>query len=190
MLYLNMKLMSTAAYLTSSAHHIITIPTKWIKDIKHLEFNEILGSSVGILAMVYSWNKSKRDEFIEIASGTLASSFVYGDPITTIGSLAALAHGYNKTKNKNELRKYKWSAIRGVAGVGAFALSTKLISIPVLNFLVGIIAASLVKKVVKSLRLFEYMQYLRNLRIYLPYIKSQISRRDFLKLDIFKYKPA
>ena len=43
---------------------------------------------------------------------------------------------------ENELRKYKWSAIRGIAGVGAFALSTKLISIPVLNFLVGIIAAS------------------------------------------------
>ena len=89
-----------------------------------------------------------------------------------------------------ELRKYKWSAIRGIAGVGAFALSTKLISIPLLNFLIGLIAATIVKKVVKSLRLFEYMQYLRNLRIYLPYIKSQISRRDFIKLDIFKYKPV
>ena len=108
--------------------------------------------------------------FIEIASGTLASSFVYGDPLTTIGSLAALAHGFNKNKNKNDLRKYKWSAIRGIAGVGAFALSTKLISIPVLNFLIGMIAATIVKKVVKSLRLFEYIQYLRNLRIYLPYI--------------------
>ena len=185
-----MKFLTTASYISASLQTLLTVPQKWTNDIKHLEFNEILGSSVGVLAMVYSWNKSKKDEFIEIASGTLASSFVYGDPITTIGSLAALAHGYNKSKNKNELRKYKWSAVRGIAGVGAFALSTKLISIPVLNFLVGIIAASLVKKVVKSLRLFEYMQYLRNLKIYLPYIKSQISRRDFLKLDILKYKPA
>ena len=177
-------------FISSSTHNLISVPHKWINDIQHLEFNEILGSSVGVLAMVYSWNKSKKDEFIEIASGTLASSFVYGDPLTTIGSLAALAHGFNKNKNKNDLRKYKWSAIRGIAGVGAFALSTKLISIPVLNFLIGMIAATIVKKVVKSLRLFEYIQYLRNLRIYLPYIKSQISRRDFLKLDIFKYKPA
>ena len=101
-----------------------------------------------------------------------------------------MAHAYNKTKNKNDLRKFKWSTIRGIAGVGAFALSTKLISIPVLNFLIGIIAATIVKKVVKTFRLFEYMNYLRNLRIYLPYIKSQISRRDFLKLDIFRYKPS
>ena len=177
-------------FISATAHNLISIPQKWANDIKHLEFNEILGSSVGVLAMVYSWNKSKKDEFIEIASGTLASSFVYGDPLTTIGSIAAMSHAYNKTKNKNDLRKFKWSAIKGIAGVGAFALSTKLISIPVLNFLIGIIAATIVKKVVKSLRLFEYMNYLRNLRIYLPYIKSQISRRDFLKLDIFKYKPA
>ena len=185
-----MKFLTTAPYISASLQTLLTVPQKWINDIKHLEFNEILGSSVGVLAMVYSWNKSKKDEFIEIASGTLASSFVYGDPFTTIGSLAALVHGYDKTKNKNDLRKYKWSAIRGIAGVGAFALSTKLISIPLLNFLIGLIAATIVKKVVKNLRLFEYMRYLRNLRIYLPYIKSYISRRDFLKLDIFKYKPA
>ena len=184
---MNLKI---APFLSSSAHYILNIPQKWINDIKHLEFNEILGSSVGVLAMVYSWNKSKKDEFIEIASGTLASSFVYGDPFTTIGSLAALAHGYDKTKNKNDLRKYKWSAIRGIAGVGAFALSTKLISIPLLNFLIGLIAATIVKKVVKNLRLFEYLNYLKNLKAFLPHIKSKISRREFLKLDIFKYKPA
>ena len=175
-------------FISSSAHYLLNVPQKWINDIKHLEFNEILGSSVGILAMIYSWNKSKKEEFIEIASGTLASSFVYGDPLTAIGSIAALAHGYEKAKNKNELRKYKWSAIRGLAGVGAFALSTKLISIPVLNFLIGIIAATIVKKVVKNLRLFEYINYLKNLKVYLPYIKSKISRREFLRLDIFKLK--
>ena len=63
----------------------------------------------------------------------------------------------------NILRKYKWASIRGLAGVGAFALSTKLISIPLLNILVGIIAAYTVKNVVKSLRLFEYLNYLARL---------------------------
>ena len=39
-----------------------------------------------------------------------------------------------------------------------------------------------------SLRLFEYLNYLRTLKFYLPYIKKEISRRDFLKLDIFAFK--
>jgi hypothetical protein len=113
---------------------------------------------------------------------------VYGDPLTSIASIAVLANAYHKTKNKNILRKYKWASIRGFAGVGAFALSTKLISIPLLNILIGIIAAYTVKNVVKSLRLFEYLNYLRSLKFYLPYIKKEISRRDFLKLDIFAFK--
>ena len=71
-------------FISSSAHYLLNVPQKWINDIKHIEFNEILGSSVGILAIIYSWNKSKKEEFIEIASGTLASSFVYGDPLTVL----------------------------------------------------------------------------------------------------------
>lgn len=182
---MNLKL---SPYLTSYLHSVSNIPTKWANDIKHLEFAEILSSSISILAIIYNWKKKEKTEFVEIASGALSSSFVYGDPITSIASIAILANTYNKTKNKNILRKYKWASIRGLAGVGAFALSTKLISIPLLNILVGIIAAYTVKNVVKSLRLFEYLNYLRALKFYLPYIKKEISRRDFLKLDIFAFK--
>ena len=81
-----MRFLTTTSYISASLQTLLTVPQKWTNDIKHLEFNEILGSSVGVLAMVYSWNKTKKDEFIEIASGTLASSFVYGDPLTTIAS--------------------------------------------------------------------------------------------------------
>ena len=57
-----MKFLTTAPYISASLQNLLTVPQKWINDIKHLEFNEILGSSVGVLAMVYSWNKSKKDE--------------------------------------------------------------------------------------------------------------------------------
>ena len=181
----NLKL---TPYLSSYFHSISNLPTKWVNDIKHLEFSELLSSSISVLALIYNWKKKEKDEFVEIASGTLSSSFVYGDPLTSIASIAVLANAYHKTKNKNILRKYKWASIRGFAGVGAFALSTKLISIPLLNILIGIIAAYTVKNVVKSLRLFEYLNYLRTLKFYLPYIKKEISRRDFLKLDIFAFK--
>ena len=87
--------------------------------------------------MVYSWNKSKKDEFIEIASGTLASSFVYGDPLTTIGSIAAMAHAYNKTKIKMIQENLNGLQLK-VSQCRSVCVITKLISIPVLNFLIGI----------------------------------------------------
>lgn len=184
---MNLKL---TPYLSSYIHSISNLPSKWVHDIKHLEFSELLSSSISVLALLYNWKRREKDDFVEIASGALSSSFVYGDPVTSIASIAILANAYNKNKNKNILRKYKWASMRGFAGVGAFALSTKLISIPLLNILVGIIAAYTVKNVVKSLRLFEYLKYLRTIKFYLPYLKKEISRREFLKLDIFAFKPT
>ena len=47
-------------FISSSAHYLLNVPQKWVNDIKHLEFNEILGSSVGILAMITAGINLKR----------------------------------------------------------------------------------------------------------------------------------
>ena len=177
-------------YLSSTLHYFTNVPQKWINDIKHVEFNELLASSVGALALVFRWKKADKSEFIEIASGMLASSYVYGDPISSMASIVALGYSYTKIKNKENLRKLKWAAIRGGAGVAAFALSTKLISITVLNILIGICAAAVVRKTVGILRLYEYRYFLRNLRKLIPSLRKGMSRREFLSLKIFTYKNA
>ena len=59
----------------------IKVPQKWVEDIKHVEFSELLASSIGPLALFFSWKKRHKEEFSEIASSALASSFVHGDPI-------------------------------------------------------------------------------------------------------------
>ncbi len=177
-------------YLSSFLHSTITIPNQWVKDIKLIEFNELLSSSVSTLALIFRWNKVEKTEFTEIASGTLSSSFIFGDPIGTIGSIAALGYAYTKTKNKETLRKMKWAAIRGTTGVAAFALSTKLIPITVLNLLIGLCAAAIVKKSVGILRLWEYRYFLKNIKKYIPVLKKQMTRREFISLKLFSLKNA
>ena len=186
---MNLKL-SSVPYLSSFLHSSITIPNQWIKDIKFVEFNELLSSSVSALAIIFRWNKLNKSEFTEIASGMLSSSFVYGDPIGTISSIVTLGYTYSKTKNKDSLRKLKWASIRGAAGVAAFALSTKLISITILNILIGICAAAVVKKTIGIIRLWEYRFFLRNIKKYIPVLKKEMSRREFISLKIFTYKNA
>tara|TARA_B100000989_G_scaffold277965_2_gene239329 strand:+ start:538 stop:1098 length:561 start_codon:yes stop_codon:yes gene_type:complete len=186
---MNLKL-SSVPYLSSFLHSSITVPNQWIKDIKFVEFNELLSSSVSALAIIFRWNKLNKSEFTEIASGMLSSSFVYGDPIGTISSIVTLGYAYSKTKNKDSLRKLKWASIRGAAGVAAFALSTKLISITILNILIGICAAAVVKKTIGIMRLWEYRFFLRNIKKYIPVLKKEMSRREFISLKIFTYKNA
>ena len=50
----------------------IKIPQRWIEDIKHVEFSELLASSIGPLALFFNWKKRHKEEFSEIASGVLS----------------------------------------------------------------------------------------------------------------------
>ena len=85
-------------YFSTFLHSAITVPQKWANDIKHVEFNELLSSSAGALALLFRWKQKDKSEFIEIASGMLASSYVYGDPIGTIASIVTLGYSYTKIK--------------------------------------------------------------------------------------------
>ena len=176
--------------IQDQVYGIIKVPQKWLEDIKHVEFNELLASSIGPLALYFGWRKRHKEEFAEIASGVLASSFIHGDPISAITSIVILAYKYDKSSKKSELRNIKWGIVKGGLSVGAFALTVKAMGVSLMSFLVGICIAAIVRKTVSSLRFFEYIQYLRSLKVRIPKIKKIISRREFLTLNIFAYNNA
>ena len=176
--------------ISSALHSTYTIPQKWINDIKHIEFNELLSSSLGPIALFFGWKKKHKEEFSEIASGALASSFVHGDPIGTITSIVVLAYRYNQSTNKQEMRNLKWGIIKGGASVSAFALTVKAMGVSLLSFLVGLCIAAVVRKTVSTLRLFEYLKFIRSLKVKIPKLKKKISRRDFISLKLFEFKSA
>ena len=169
---------------------MIKVPQKWIEDIKHVHFDELLTSSIGPLALYFGWKKRHKEEFAEIASGVLSSSFIYGDPIGTVTSIVILAYRYTNSKNKNELRNLKWGIIKGGLSVSAFALTIKAMGVSLISFLVGICIAAIVRKSVSSLRFFEYIKYLKSLKLQIPKIKKKMTRREFLTLNLFEVKNA
>ena len=164
----------------------INVPQKWIDDIKSSDFNEILSSSIGPLALYFGWKKRHKEEFAEIASGALASSFIHGDPMGTVTAIVVLAYRYTKSTNKAELRNLKWGLVKGGVSISAFALTIKTMGISIVSFLVAICVAAIIRKSVSSLRFFEYINYLRSLNLKLPKIKKSISRRDFITLNFIE----
>ena len=42
--------------------NLIEVPQRWIDDIKHIEFNELLASSIGPLALYFGWRKRHKEE--------------------------------------------------------------------------------------------------------------------------------
>ena len=101
-----------------------------------------------------------------------------------------LAYRYNHSSNKQEIRNLKWGIIKGGAGVSAFALTIKAMGISLLSFLVGLCIAAVVRKTVSTLRFFEYLKFIRSLKVKIPKLKKDISRREFISLKIFEFKNA
>ena len=199
------KIISSLPFISSTIHstysksytiinnqfnEVIKVQQKWIDDIKHVEFNELLASSIGPLALYFGWKKRHKEEFSEIASGALASSFIHGDPIGTVTSIVVLAYRYTKSNNNSELRNLKWGIVKGGLSVSAFALTIKTMGVSLLSFLVGICIAAIVRKTVSSLRFFEYIKYLKSLKLRVPNLKKKISRREFLTLNFLEFKNA
>ena len=50
--------------------------------------------------------------------------------------------------------------------------------------------AAVVRKTVSTLRLFEYLKFIRSLKVKIPKLKKKISRRDFISLKLFDFKNA
>ena len=199
MLNKNINILSSLIHTTYSKSYTviydqfneaIKIPQKWIEDIKQVEFSELLATSIGPLALFFNWKKRHKEEFSEIASGVMASSFVHGDPIGTITSIVVLAYRYDKSSNKQELRNLKWGVIKGGVSIGAFAITIKAMGVSLLSFLVGVCVAAVVRKTVSTLRFFEYLKFIRTLKVRIPKLKKKISRREFLSMKIFEFKNA
>jgi len=167
-----------------------TIPQKWIEDLKHVEFNELLSSSIGPLALFFGWKRKHKEEFAELASGVLASSFIHGDPVGAVTAIVVLAYRYDKSKNRNELRNLKWGVIKGGISVGVFTITIKAMGASLISFLVAMCIAAAIRKIVGVLRLFEYARFLKNLKAKLPSFKKHMNRREFLSLRLFTYKNA
>ena len=176
----------SSTILYDQFNETIHVPQKWIEDIKQVEFSELLATSIGPLAIFFSWKKRQQEEFSELASGVLASSFIHGDPVGSITSIIVLAYRYNQTSNKQELRKLKWGAIKGSVSVGAFALTIKTMGVSLFSFLIGICVIVIVRKSVSSLRFWEYLNFIRSFKFKMPKLKEKISRREFISLKIFE----
>ena len=186
--FLHLTTTKTKVVINDKFNNLVEIPYKWIDDIKDFEFNELLASSLGPLAIYFGWKKKQKEKFAEIASGSLSSSFIHGEPITTLASISVLAFKFSKVKNDDDLRKLKWGIIKGGASIGIFASTTKIMGVSIISFLIGTCAFFAVRKSISILRLFEYFKFLKKITIKFPKFKKELSRREFLTFKIFSYK--
>ena len=97
-----------AGQLSSTFH----IPKNWFADIQTLNGAELIGSSIGVLALIFNWNTEDREKFGDLMSSlTIAGAFA-GNPLTLIIATIYLGRHYNKQKNKKFFSKDTLTGIK------------------------------------------------------------------------------
>ena len=143
-----------ASYL--SKH--FAIKKKWLLDIQSVNLAEVFGATIGVVALMFGWKKSEKEEFADLASSLLVAGVFGANPILLIVSLVSLAKSYTRDKNKN---KFKKGTLRGVLGMGSFIMTASLFSSPIIGIIIGLIVAISLKKSLKKIDLSEIYEWFK-----------------------------
>ena len=134
------------------------IKKSWLLDIQSVNLAEVFGATIGVVALLFGWKKSEKEEFADLASSLVVAGVFGANPILLIVSLVSLAKSYTKDKNKNNFKK---GTLRGVLGMGSFIMTASLFSSPIIGIIIGLIVAISVKKSLKKIDLSEIYEWFK-----------------------------
>jgi hypothetical protein len=143
-----------ASYMSKN----FAIKKSWLLDIQSVNLAEVFGATIGVVALLFGWKKSEKEEFADLASSLVVAGAFGANPILLIVSLVSLAKSYTKDKNKNKFNK---GTLRGVLGMGSFIMTASLFSSPIIGIIIGLIVAISVKKSLKKIDLSEIYEWFK-----------------------------
>ena len=146
------------------------IKKSWLLDIQSVNLSEVFGATIGVVALLFGWKKSEKEEFADLASSLVVAGVFGANPILLIISLVSLAKSYTKDKKKD---KFKRGTLRGVLGMGSFIMTASLFSSPIIGIIIGLIVAISLKKSLKKINLTEIYEWFKeNIKKYAETISN------------------
>lgn len=123
------------------------IPKDWFSDLLHVNEVELIGTTIGTIAVALNWNKKQVEQFAGIAGGLGIASIASANPALAVVGLVTLAKAFVDARQEGEYRK----VVVGFSkrGVGTGAILATALAIPGPGW-VGIVAGMCVGSVVRK----------------------------------------
>lgn len=117
----------------------VGIPRAWVKDLVSYDAAEIIGASVGVLALGLNWNSDDVEQFAQIVGGMGLSASVGANPLLLVVTVVALAKAYHTARKTGDWKEFADGLARGGICTGAVILVTGMVGGPaVVVLLTGI----------------------------------------------------
>lgn len=117
------------------------VSTSWAQDILHINVPELLGSTIGSLALIFKWNSKDITKFSALVSGLGLSSIAAANPLGVVITLVGLARSYQLATRGNAKIEAVNGLLRGGLKSSLFITTSAVIGGPVW---IGLVSAMVI----------------------------------------------
>ena len=130
----------------------VGIPRAWVVDMVSYDAVEVIGASLGVLAIALNWNNDDVEEFSRIVGSLGLAAVVGANPLLLIVTVVALGRAFHTARRTGDWKEFTDGLARGGICTGAVLLATSMVSGPAVVVLltgicVGIVAQQASQKV-------------------------------------------
>ena len=138
----------------------VGIPRAWVKDLVSYDAAEVIGASVGVLALALNWNSDDVERFAQIAGGMGLSGAVSANPLLLVVTVVALAKAYHTAQKTGDWKEFADGLARGGICTGAVILVMSMVAGPaVVVLLTGICVGVVAQRAGQEVSIVEVGQW-------------------------------
>lgn len=137
------------------------MPREWVIDMVSYDAAEVIGASVGALALALNWNSDDVEQFAQIVGSVGLSAVVGANPLLLIVTVVALAKAYHTARKTGDWKEFADGLARGGICTGAVILVTSMLSGPaVVVLLSGICVGVVAHRASQEVSIVEVGQWI------------------------------
>ena len=137
------------------------IPREWVIDMVSYDAAEVIGASVGVLALALNWNSDDVEQFAQIVGGMGLSAVVGANPLLLMVTVVALAKAFHTSRKTGDWKEFADGLARGGICTGAVILVTSMVGGPaVVVLLTGICVGVVAQQAGRDISIVEIGQWI------------------------------
>ena len=139
----------------------VGVPREWVIDMVSYDAAEVIGASVGVLALALNWNSDDVEQFAQIVGGMGLSAVVGANPLLLVVTIVALAKAYHTARKTGDWKEFADGLARGGICTGAVILVTGMVGGPaVVVLLTGICVGVVAHRASQEVSIVEVGQWM------------------------------
>lgn len=138
----------------------VGIPRAWLKDMVSYDGVELIGVSLGVLAIALNWNSDDIEQFSQIVGSMGLAAVAGANPLLLIVTVVALGRAFHTARKTGDYKEFTDGLARGGICTGAVLLVTSLMGGPaVVVLLTGICVGIVAQQTLQNASFVEIGQW-------------------------------